>query len=381
MDTQFRELVAKYLAGILSEEEKGILAILLKVPENQLYLASKIDEQFYDQSLKEIGDDETKSQIFQVIQQKLTRDKSAHITPEIGEPEAKVVNIAWYKTAIFRWTAAAAACILVILWWNGKLFIDNPDEQSVVAQNTNNRTDSVSHIVRRETNTTGKEKRIQLSDGSLIVLADKSEIAYHEPFIDKRDITLKGKAYFKVAKDEAKPFRVISGDISTTALGTEFTVTAFEKSTQIIVRLYEGKVVVKSVKQGNKKLKSDIYLKPGEEFVYGHQNVAEVKEFKLNADAVPEKIISQELSRDDLLIPENIEGSWYMFNNQSLAQVFDQLAEMYQVEIVYNKQEVQDLYFIGKYKRSDSIENILKEIATLNSLKVTRQDNVFSIIK
>jgi hypothetical protein len=70
-----------------------------------------------------------------------------------------------------------------------------------------------------------------------------------------------------------------------------------------------------------------------------------------------------------------------MFNNQPLAQVFKQLEEMYSVEIVYAEADIQKMYFIGKFSKSDSVSAILKQIASLNNLTVIKQDNKFIISK
>ena len=144
-------------------------------------------------------------------------------------------------------------------------------------------------LVRHETNTTGKEKKLPLPDGSLIVLADKSEVTYEEPFTEKRHITLTGKAWFKVAKDTAHPFTVISGDVATTALGTAFSVTAYKSTDSITIRLYEGKVVVKAASNTVNNLKKGVFLLPGQEFVYDGENV-KVRMFKLKQVA-PEQLI------------------------------------------------------------------------------------------
>jgi transmembrane sensor len=372
MNKQFDELIAKHLKGTLQEDEKQLLAMLLKVPENQFYLASKIDEQFLDESLEEVGDEKMGNQIFQGIQQEL---KEVIPHQSIEQPEG-VVQMTWYRKKIIRLIAVAASIILVI-GLGIVLFNNKHDEQSIAVQN-NKRLDSVAGILHHEVNTTGKQKRIQLPDGSLILLANKSEITYREPFTNKRDITLIGKAYFKVAKDKTRPFTVFSGAISTTALGTEFTVTAFEKSNQITVRLYEGKVVVKAVDKGDKKLRNEVYLLPGQAFVYGSNSA--VKKFKVNK-AAPEAIINDELSNDNPSIPQDAKGSWYMFNNETLGGVLDQLSAMYNVQIVYKKKDVENIYFTGKYNQSDSIENILNDIAILHNLTITSKGNEFIVSK
>ena len=64
---------------------------------------------------------------------------------------------------------------------------------------------------------------------------------------NKREIYLEGEAYFKVAKDKTKPFTVFAGALATTALGTQFRITA-KKNTpgNITVKLFTGKVAIRS---------------------------------------------------------------------------------------------------------------------------------------
>ena len=75
----------------------------------------------------------------------------------------------------------------------------------------------------------------------------------------------------------------------------------------------------------------------------------------------------------------NIKGTWHMYNNQPLAQVFDHLSAMYNVMIVYEQKDVQQKYFVGQFKATDSIEMILKLITKANKLKLTREDNTYIV--
>ncbi len=70
-----------------------------------------------------------------------------------------------------------------------------------------------------------------------------------------------------------------------------------------------------------------------------------------------------------------------MFNNQSLEQVFDQLKMLYNADIVYSKKDVYNLYFVGKFDKTDSLYTILNQIASLNNLKVSKKNNKFIITK
>lgn len=289
--------------------------------------------------------------------------------------ETPIVVLPWYKIKIAQRIAVAALFIALAGIGIRLLTSDKTDNKPTVARKENTRVNAP--VMQHRVNTTGQEEVLQLMDGSSITLADKSEVTYEEPFQTKRDVTLIGKAYFRVAKDDAKPFSVISGDIATTALGTEFTVTAFTHTNQIIVRLYEGKVVIKPVEATNKRMKKDVYLLPGQEFVYD-KNSAKVKGFKLNTSGTPAEIMTSE-QKENPSIPQS-QGSWYMFNNQTLAQVLDQLSEMFDVTIQYQQQDVRNIYFTGKYNRTDSLETILKDIGILHKLTINKLDDSTFII-
>jgi ferric-dicitrate binding protein FerR (iron transport regulator) len=273
---------------------------------------------------------------------------------------------------------AAAASLLLIIAFGWKWLFNGKGDEGI-AKDATKMEESAQALVRHEVNTSGKPMAIVLNDGSEIVLWDHSEINFQEPFAaDKRDITLIGRAKFSVAKDSTRPFTVYSGDISTTALGTEFTINTFENSDRIIVRLYEGKVVIKPLKS-NTNLNKDVFLEPGQEFVYDKKAISRLNTFQLADSVAIEDNNSEELSRDNPSIPENTSGSWFMFNNQSLDEVFNQLAGMYHVKIVYHKEEIKNMYFIGKFEKSDSLEYILRQISVLNNLKITRKDSAFVV--
>jgi hypothetical protein len=72
-------------------------------------------------------------------------------------------------------------------------------------------------------------------------------------------------------------------------------------------------------------------------------------------------------------------ANWFMFNNQGLADVFDQLAIIYNVEIQYTNSDLHNKYFIGKLDRHDSLNKIMKDIALLNHLSVVEKEGCYII--
>jgi ferric-dicitrate binding protein FerR (iron transport regulator) len=276
-------------------------------------------------------------------------------------------------------TAIAASVLLIIAVgynWSG-----NKQSASLPATAAVEKNKPTIILARHEINATNKVKRLVLPDNSEILLEPSSEVTWNEPFTsDRRDILLKGKARFQVAKDKARPFTVISGGIATTALGTQFTVTAFEQSPFITVQLYEGRVVVKSWDSTQPALKKELYLLPGEELLYSNnQHTAQVRRFAGENIANRKQAPDENIIADQPSMPAGEKESWYMFNNQPLAQVFRQLEEMYGVDIVFPEKEVAKMYFIGKFSKKDSVNTILKQIASLNNLTISRQSNKYII--
>jgi transmembrane sensor len=367
-NNQYEELLVRYLFNEETAGEKAFVENWLNTSEenrryfNSLKKAWQLAE--IKQDLTYITDEANLEEKWNRLEQNITEEV------EVERPMRKPVV---YRMLIGAAVAASLLLVFALCWM---LFSRNKPDTPVV-QNADKKTDSLTFVLQHEINTTGKEKRIQLADGSLIVLANNSEVTYREPFTDKRDIILTGRAYFKVAHDQTRSFTVTSGAISTTALGTEFTVTAFRNASHIIIRLYKGKVVIKAIDKANRRMKQDVYLLPGQEFVYGGHTA--VKRFSFKNNGTPEQVMQQELASDNPSLPETADKPYFMFNNQLLGDVFDDLAALYNVKIVYDKRDVQKIYFTRKYNRTDSLETILKEIGTIHHLTITKKDTAYII--
>lgn len=265
---------------------------------------------------------------------------------------------------------AAAASILLVLAIGIKYSSNNNiDKNKTVVKSAELET---INIVKNDTKNT---KKISLPDGSEVQLKPKSELSYMSTFEkNKRDVYLKGEAFFIVAKDKTKPFTVYSNAVATTALGTRFNVSSFENKNVVSIKLFEGKVVVKSADTVHKVLKNDLFLLPGDELIYYKINESvTIGSFKNDTSiAAIKKTIKQTGLTGD---------NWYMFNNQSLPKVFDQLQVMYHKKIIYSKADLENITFIGKLDKTDLLDDVLKSIALLNHLKIEKNTNGYIIRK
>ena len=88
----------------------------------------------------------------------------------------------------------------------------------------------------------GQTATVRLRDGSVVTLDTDTILRARESDERRQVKLLRGQAYFKVAKDAARPFTVAAGDKVVTAVGTAFAVRVQKKAVE--VTLVEGKVKV-----------------------------------------------------------------------------------------------------------------------------------------
>lgn len=95
----------------------------------------------------------------------------------------------------------------------------------------------------------GQTMSVSLPDGSLAVLDTNSELRAWASGKARRLELVRGRAFFRVAKDPTHSFVVRAGDHSVTALGTQFDIDLRPASFKVV--LSEGRVRVKSDHQAD----------------------------------------------------------------------------------------------------------------------------------
>jgi transmembrane sensor len=202
-------------------------------------------------------------------------------------------------------------------------------------------------------------KNIRLPDGTTIWMDVNTVIGYRDDYNEHgRDVLLKGRAYFQVAKMPEKPFRVYVDSLCITALGTAFNIDHNTDENLIKVSLIEGKVSVKESLQNK-----EIILTPGLEVSCQNGMLNGVHAFDVN-------MIS------------NWRNNSLHFENSSLAYVFKSLGEKYNTKINYNLTDLRGVTFTGTLKCTEDLRNILEGLAHANGFKVKRQhDSTYKIYK
>lgn len=186
---------------------------------------------------------------------------------------------------------------------------------------------------------TGEQKKVTLPDGSIVILNSNTSISYQENYnVGDRKIYLSGDAFFKVAKDASKPFSVISGSFSTTALGTSFYVNA-DSAEDFSVKLLEGKVKINSGKTEETE-----YLEAGEELKYPKNKNRFVKQ-----------------AYDTSYLNKWISGK-IIFRKTPVKEAFNILQQWYGVKIIDARGNSSDISINGTYENV-LLEDILKVIS------------------
>jgi ferric-dicitrate binding protein FerR (iron transport regulator) len=345
-----RELIALFLQNACTEEEKALVI--------QHFEAHPEDLETYLPTEEWINFKSTGS---------IPEAAADRITKAVLKQSGRITGM-----HIFRWVAAAAIIAGIAgtsLFFYGRSNKANDTMASEV-------TPSAEEEYILSSNTTNSILLVALADGSTVELSPHSAIRYKRTFTDtdQRLIVLSGKALFKVAKDKSKPFIVQSDNVTTTALGTSFTINCIKSESTISVQLHTGKVKVSASMLRQDKKAGDCYLHPGEEFLYDKAGMMATVNRMKGIQGIGQAMAV------------NAGGSakqpdWYMFNSMSLSQVFDQLSDYYNVDIYYVPAELKNRYFTGRLNKNDSLNKIINDIALLNQLSVRNQSGKYIIKK
>ena len=202
--------------------------------------------------------------------------------------------------------------------------------------------DSASEIVQVvKENPKGQKTKIRLPDGTMVWLNSESRLQYPATFGSERAIILIGEAFFEVAEDQSRPFKVFSRGIVTTALGTSFNVRAFQNDPKVSIGLVTGKVSLEIEQSPNG---SKRFMSHGEMAVFDteHQVVNISKYNNLNFMKWTQQTI--------------------VFKQASLAEIKEKLERWYGVEIHIEGNRKSVYQYTGEFQ-NESLERVLERLA------------------
>lgn len=198
----------------------------------------------------------------------------------------------------------------------------------------------------------GQTYQITLNDGTEVWLNAGSRLSFPSRFTgDSRIVTLDGEAYFKVAKDEKRPFIVKTEQIATHVLGTEFNVKAYA-GLESHVTLVKG-----SVKVEIKDTQKEVLLYPGEDIACLHDGTCQVKEVDTTRYA---QWLAGYFYFDDVCLKDILKELGYWYNLTIEAEDDARLMDM-------------RLHFVAEH--NDGIASVIEKLNMYDYLSVTQKDD------
>lgn len=237
------------------------------------------------------------------------------------------------------WTALAAAvsAIVVLVYFFVPSFLGSRSAGTLyqIAE--------ASRFAKTVENTSDVARIITLSDNSRVTLFPGSVINIYENFnTNERKLQLSGRAFFEVARNESKPFYVLTHDIVTKVLGTSFNVSAFPDDSEITVAVTSGKVSVYQEAEKTDSPTGKIVLTPNEQAVYNKSD----GKVSRTLVSVPRVVISED------------EVKRIRFEGVSVSEIFKALEKMYGVDIEFDEESFDKCSMTTSVSRGDLFEKI-----------------------
>jgi hypothetical protein len=200
----------------------------------------------------------------------------------------------------------------------------------------------------------GKNYNLVLADGTKVWLDAESSLYFPTAFPgQERTVKVTGQAYFEVAKDRFKPFRVKFQDQVVEVLGTHFNINAHE----IVARttLLEG-----SVRISNTASQSRI-LAPGQQ-----ASLLPNGQWMMTADA----------NIDEVMAWKN---GLFRFNGASIKDIMVQLERWYDIKVDYAN-NINDVSLVARINRNENISTILSLLEMTGQVRFAIDGNKVTVI-
>lgn len=200
--------------------------------------------------------------------------------------------------------------------------------------------------MREYVNANGKRAIITLPDSSKVTLNGGSVLYFPEEFsTHKRQVILKGEAFFEIVSDSDRPFEVLAKGTVTRVLGTSFNMKAYDEDDQLTVAVVSGKVRVETndLLESTQKVLSD--LTKHQSMVYNPID----KSVWVGSD-----VESSTAWLNNRLI----------FNNLSLQEISKNLERVYNISPVFEKEELKYKRYSANFRSSVSLKELMYTLAS-----------------
>ena len=228
----------------------------------------------------------------------------------------------------------------------------------------------------------GTTKKMILPDGSSVWLNAGTKITYSKDFgKTNRTVFLIGEAYFDIKKSSTEiPFLVKTDNFTIRDVGTVFNVKAYPEGRLFETTVVEGKVSVEGKLIAGSEQESKVFLDANQ--VLKIKTTAETSATKPKNGSIEEEpvkviqilesqIVEHNGWRDDLLI----------FKGDTFEDIANVLERRYDVNIVFQNDELKHYKYTGTFKHVGNISKVLKVIKENTPIDYKSEGNLITIVK
>lgn len=189
---------------------------------------------------------------------------------------------------------------------------------------------------------------VELPDNSTVELDINSHLTYNDGvFAKDREVTLSGTAFFEITHDPARPFKVRSGRVLTTVLGTAFNVSEDPANHLIEVTVVRGKVAV------GDSLKTFEIVLPNQKVTVKTNDMM----YALADNISVEKDL--EWKKDNLV-----------FNATPMHQAIDMIERRFGVEIILVNPALKNCLVEGWFHHDEKLSDVIDLVAAVHGASV-----------
>lgn len=190
------------------------------------------------------------------------------------------------------------------------------------------------------TTANGETWQLKLPDGSMVYLNAASSLTYNTALNENglRRVQLTGEAYFEIANDKAHPFVVKTALQEVEVLGTHFNINS-----------YPDEATKTTLLEGSIRLNHTTILKPGEQAVVNNNG----------------NIFVEKVDTDNAVAWRN---GYFQLDGKDLESIMREVSRWYDVEVVYENDNLKKMAFVGTVSRYKNVSQVLKTLQMTNTL-------------
>ena len=191
----------------------------------------------------------------------------------------------------------------------------------------------------------GGEFKLILADGTAVWLNSDSELSYPTAFAgQKREVFLRGEAYFDVKPDSLHPFIVHVDEVRIQVLGTQFNINTYAEGS-IKTVLVEGSV--------------DLRNRAGEHVVLTPNRMADYR------------TVEGRFELTDVDVQPHVawrEGN-FIFRSESLESIMNKLSVWYDLNVFYANEGLRDIRLSGNLERFSDVGKLFSKFEQISEAR------------